>query len=66
MTRVNDTADELTLGISHQAGEERLHHRQVHREALRREEMSRLGFAAPHAVRRRQSSGHYLPHSGVR
>ena len=52
--------------FSPQAGEERLHHRQVYWETLRQEEMSRYDVAAPHIVRRSEGPGHILPHPGVR
>lgn len=52
--------------FSYQAGEERLHHRQVHWETLRQEEVSRYDVAAPHIVRRSEGPGHILPHPGVR
>lgn len=52
--------------ISHQAGEERLHHGQVHRETFRQEEVSRHDVKAAHAVRRGEGSRHLLPHPGVR
>lgn len=52
--------------MSHQAGEERLHHGQVHRETFRQEEVSRHDVTAAHAVRRGEGPRHLLPHPGVR
>lgn len=57
---------QLPLLIPHQAGEERLHHCQVHWETLRQEEVPRYDVAAPHVVWRREGPGHLLLHPGLR
>lgn len=49
-----------------QAGEERLHHGQIHGETFRQEEVRRPDVAAPHVVRRGESPRHLLPHPGLR
>lgn len=52
--------------VLHQAGEERLHHSQIHREAFRQEEVSWCDVAAPHPVWRSEGARHFLPHPGLR
>lgn len=59
-------AKQLPLHTSHQAGEERLHHRQIHWETFRSEEVSWYDVTAPHIVRRSEGPGHLLAHPGLR
>lgn len=67
-TRLNLPAvnEHLRPRVLHQAGEERLHHSQVHGEALCQEEMFGRVVAAPHSLWRSEGSRHFFTHPGLR
>lgn len=67
-TRLNLPAvnEHLHPRVLHQAGEERLHHSQVHGEALCQEEMFGRVVAAPHSLWRSEGSRHFFTHPGLR